>query len=234
VGRDPHRGGALPFLHRRDRAESAICCLGLEVAEQAGFYDQGAQVKGLRLPIAWLMAIVALAALNFGAFRAASDDPAGPDRLLCMAVLPMANVLAVGLLIGRRHRGSRRFLVGFEAFGAAAFAFVVAAILSGEGWVWSYVTLATGPLRATLGPTGGGKWSTFRLLGARSFLSLWATLPQLTLALTGGFASRKFGPPGGSTELGADGPSAADGEEPPRGLQALHGRSCGPPHPARR
>jgi hypothetical protein len=145
----------------------------------------------MRFPIAWLMAAVALAALDFGAIRAALDDPAGPNLLLCMAVLPMANLLAVGLLIGHRHRGSRQFLVGFEAFGAAALAFLIAAIFSGEGWVWSYLNVITGPLRATLGPTGGGRWSPFRLVVARSCLSLWATLPQLTLALAGGFLSRK-------------------------------------------
>jgi hypothetical protein len=137
------------------------------------------------------MAIVALAALNFGAIRAALDYPGGLNVLLCIAGLPMANALAVGLLIGHRHRGSRRFLLGFEAFGAATLGFLIVAILSGKDWVWSYLTLATEPMRATLGPTGGGKWSTFRLLVARSILSLWATLPQLTFALIGGFLSRK-------------------------------------------
>jgi len=146
-------------------------------------------VKGIRFPIAWLMATVALAALDFGAIRAALDDPGGLNLLLCVAVLPMANLLAVGLLIGQRYRGSRQFVVGFEAFGAAALAFLIAAILSGEGWVWSYLDVITGPLRAALAPTGGGKWSTFRLLAARCFLSLWATLPQLSFALMGGFLS---------------------------------------------
>ena len=99
----------------------------------------------------------------------------------------MANVLAMGLLVGHRHRGSRRFLLGFEAFGALALGLPFAAILSGEDWVWSYLTLAIEPLRATFGPTGGGKWSTLRLLVVSSFLSLWATLPQLAFALIGGF-----------------------------------------------
>jgi hypothetical protein len=153
-------------------------------------------VKGIRFPIAWLMVIVALAALDFGAFRAALDHANGPHVLLCVVALPMANALVLGLLIGRRHRGSHRFLVGFEAFGAAALAYLIAAILSGEDWVWSYLTLATGPIRATIGPTGGGKWTTSRLLVARSFLSLFATLPQLTFALMGGFLSRKAGAAG--------------------------------------
>jgi hypothetical protein len=153
-------------------------------------------VKVIRFPIAWLMAIIALAALNFGAIRAALDYPGGPNVLLCIVGLPMANALAVGLLIGRRHRGSRQFLVGFEACGAAMLGFLIVAIVSGKDWVWSYLTLATEPIRAALGPTGGGKWTAIRLLVARSFLSVWATLPQLTLALIGGFLSRKAGAAG--------------------------------------
>jgi hypothetical protein len=156
----------------------------------------------MRFPIAWLMATVALAALDLGAIRAALDDPGGPNFLLCMAVLPMANLLAAGLVIGHRHRGSRQFLVGFEAFGAAALAFLIAAILSGEGWVWSYLDVIAGPLRATLRPTGGGKWGTFRLLVGRCFLSIWATLPQLTFALTGGFLSRMVGAAGWPDQTG--------------------------------
>ena len=91
----------------------------------------------IRFPLAWLMAIVALAALDLGAIRAAWDHPNGPDLLLCMAILPIASALAVGLLIGHRYCVSRQFLVGFEAFGAAVVAFLIAAILSDEVWVWS-------------------------------------------------------------------------------------------------
>jgi hypothetical protein len=150
-------------------------------------------MRVIRFPIAGLMVIVALAALNFGAIRAALDHATGPDVLLCIVGLPMSNALAVGLLIGHRHQGSRRFLLGFEVFGAATLGFLVVEILSGEDWVWSYLTVVTGALRATLGPTGGGKWTPLRLLVARSFLSVWATLPQATLALIGGVLARKLG-----------------------------------------
>ena len=155
-------------------------------------------MKVIRFPIAGLMAIVVLAALNFGAIRAALDDPGSHNVMLCIVGLPMANALAVGLLIGRRHRGSRQFLVGFEAFGAAILGFLIVAIISGKDWVWSYLTLATEPLRAALEPTGGGKWTAIRLLVARSCLSVWATLPQLILALIGGVLSRKVGAAGWS------------------------------------
>ena len=46
--------------------------------------------------------------------------------LLILGALPMANVLAVGILIGQRRPGSRPFLLGFEAFGAMALALYVA------------------------------------------------------------------------------------------------------------
>jgi hypothetical protein len=148
-------------------------------------------VKAIRYPIGWLMAIVAVAALDFRAIRGASNDPSGSHLMLCVVVLPMVNFMAMGLLIGHRHPGSRRFLLGFEAFGVASLAFLVAQGLLGKDWIWSYLTLASEPFRAIIAPTGGGKWSTSRLLLARAFLSFWATLPQLAFALTGGFLCQK-------------------------------------------
>ena len=150
-------------------------------------------MKAIRYPIGWLMAIVAIAALDFGAIRRASDDPSGSHLMLCVVGLPMVNFMAVGLLIGHRYPGSRQFLLGFEVFGVASLAFLLAQGLSGKDWIWSYLTLASERLRAIIGPTGGGKWSASRLLLARALLSFWATLPQLTFALTGGFLSQKAG-----------------------------------------
>jgi hypothetical protein len=40
----------------------------------------------------------------------------------------MANVLAVGILVGQQSPRSRPFLLGFEAFGAMALAFYVALV----------------------------------------------------------------------------------------------------------
>ena len=64
-------------------------------------------MRVLRFRIARVMVFVALAALNFTAIRAVSDyaDPRG--TLLGVGALPMANVLAVGPLIGYRSRRSR-------------------------------------------------------------------------------------------------------------------------------
>jgi hypothetical protein len=150
-------------------------------------------MKEPRFRIAWLMAAVAIAALDFAAIRAVTDYPGGPSVMLCMVALPMANVLAIVFLIGQRHHECRRLVLGFEAFGAAALAYLIMAVLSGEDWVWSYVALILEPTRTLVRPTGAGKWSTVRLFVGRSFLSIWATLPQLTFALIGGYLLQSFG-----------------------------------------
>ena len=102
----------------------------------------------------------------------------------------MAKFLVVGLLIGHRWRGSRRFLLGFEVFGTTALALYIAmAILFTDELDQSYLELVIAPLRATLGRNG---WTTTRLLIAYVIHSLWASLPQLAFALIGGLLSRKF------------------------------------------
>ena len=145
-----------------------------------------------RFRIASLMVFIAIAALDFAAIRAAAYDLNGPGMLLCTVVLPMANVLALALLLGHRNRRCRRWLSGFEAFGLAALVYFVVAILSDEDWVWSYITLALEPTRAIIRPSGGGTWSAVRLFAGRSVLSVWATLPQLAFALIGGYIASKF------------------------------------------
>lgn len=85
-------------------------------------------MRRLRFRIAWLMAIVAIAALDLGAIRACyydfwTNDAATANQLdvLASGALPMANALMVGgVFIGLRCRGGRSFLPGFEAFGLAA------------------------------------------------------------------------------------------------------------------
>src|SRR5262249_55663704 len=84
-----------------------------------------------RFRIGSVMALIAIAALDFAAIRAllarhanVLDDQRG--MCLLLGALPMANVLAVGMLVGQRRPGSRPFLMGFEAFGAMALAFFIA------------------------------------------------------------------------------------------------------------
>jgi hypothetical protein len=82
-----------------------------------------------RVGITELMAIVAIAGLNFWAYQACyyygwTNEGANANKreVLYIGSIPMANILAVGMLIGIRRRGCRSFLVGFEVFGAVALA----------------------------------------------------------------------------------------------------------------
>jgi len=85
-------------------------------------------VKAPRFRIAWFMVFIALAALDFRAIRAMPEIGPPTSELLVLGALPMANVLALGLLIGQRRPGSRPFLLGFEAFGVMASALYVALV----------------------------------------------------------------------------------------------------------
>ena len=84
--------------------------------------------------IAWLRVAVAIGGLDCGTARVAvkRTDPA--TDLVVVGVLPMANILLVGLLVGQRRCDVRPFLLGCETFGAAALAAYVllASLLSNE------------------------------------------------------------------------------------------------------
>jgi hypothetical protein len=145
------------------------------------------------------MGVVAIAALNFGVIRVLSDFKTANNNdkhimliidALGTGAIPMANILAVGLIILRR-RGSRPFLSGFEAFGAAALAlYVVGAIFFTEELVMPYVNLALKPLAKTIGI--GPLMSTRDILVLVSVTGVMLVLPQVALALIGGFIFRKF------------------------------------------
>jgi hypothetical protein len=158
-----------------------------------------AAVRRPRVGIAWVMMIIAIAALNMGAIRVVSDHANAQTDLLASGTLPMANLLAFGLLVGHRRHGSRSFLVGFEAFGALALAFYVASILSlsdrasfgqmiVDGYLW---------LDQKLWAPGSAR-TIPRVAIAASALSLWLTWPQLTFALLGGFLTRLTAPSRGA------------------------------------
>jgi hypothetical protein len=133
-----------------------------------------------RLRLADLMFLVFIAALGFAAYRAI-----GHYELLLAGALPMTSVLAVAWLVGRRRRGGRRFLVGFEAFGAAAVVLYIAVLgRSGPEVLAPYLELAPLASRAA------GALTTPRLLLAYAVLSLWISVPQLALAMVGGLLVR--------------------------------------------
>jgi hypothetical protein len=183
---------------RRNQRPAAVPCPTADTARSA--------IRRPRVGIAWVMGIIAITALNLGAIRAVTDRPNPMIDLLAEGALPMANVLALGLLVGYRHLGSRSFLVGFEAFGAVALAFYVASILSmsdrasfGPIIVDSYLRL-----ERKLWPPW---WSRTvpRVVIASSALSLWLTWPQLAFALVGGFLTRLTAPSRGASPGGRGG-----------------------------
>ena len=154
-----------------------------------------------RFRIAWMMAFVALVAINLWAIRALSNLQfrayfVGPllrsqvIGILILGGLPMAHVLASGLLLGRR-RGSHPFLLGFEAFGATALALYIAGVsLFTEELVRPFLRMV---LKQLLEPI---RYRPYLNILGFPYLIMIATLilPQLAFALIGGFLSRQLKP----------------------------------------
>jgi hypothetical protein len=156
----------------------------------------------VRLPrfrISWLMVFVALAALNFAAIRALYHDlwtgmHANKLDFLALGALPMANVLAVAILIGHRRRECRPFLLGFEAFGATALVLYLAYIAI--WWLYDYqwpvrpwVFMVLNPLRKTVGYL---EPPVLNSIFYKSVVVGLVGLPQMAFALIGGFLSGKI------------------------------------------
>jgi hypothetical protein len=138
------------------------------------------------------MVFVALAALNFTAIRAVSDYADPRSTLLGVGALPMANILVVSLFIGYRSRRGRRFLFGFEAFGAMALAaYIAVAIMFHSAVIIRYLHLGTEPYRRTFVPSLQSK--AFHLVVFHAIGVVMFALPQLAFALIGGLLSRRFG-----------------------------------------
>jgi hypothetical protein len=159
----------------------------------------------VRLPrfrIAWVMIFVAIVALDLKAIRALSGVQfrayinssrrfADMIGALILGALPMANVLAVSLLIGMRRRGSRPFLRGFETFGATALALYIAgASLFTEELVTPFFELVTQHLVVPL--RNGPYITTDSLLIPCIVVIAILILPQLAFALTGGLLFHHF------------------------------------------
>jgi hypothetical protein len=140
------------------------------------------------------MVAVALAAHDFGAIRAllprhanVLDDQRG--MCLLLGALPMANVLAVGMLIGQRRPASRPFLLGFEAFGAMALVlFIGLATCFPREVMLPCLAPVLAPIERAIGHD-----RPLVLIPILCFVAMvllgW---PQVTFALAGGFLSRKF------------------------------------------
>jgi hypothetical protein len=146
-----------------------------------------------RFRIAWVMVAVAIAAFDFGAIRAMFGSPMGHSLLL--GALPMANVLAVGILVGQQRPGSRPFLLGFEVFGAMALAFYVVAFAwffpESHKLVGSYLAPWLGLMEEAIGRNRPFAFVPIACFGIVVMLG-W---PQVAFALIGGSLSRRFKAP---------------------------------------
>jgi hypothetical protein len=148
-------------------------------------------VKVPRFRIAWVMVAVAIAALDFGAIRAMFGFLAG--HLLLLGALPMANVLAVGILFGQQRPGTRPFLLGFEAFGAMALAFYVASVSffpDSYGLIWSFY-IAPLWVKPMVKVVGRGQPFVLNLIACFGIVIMLGW-PQVAFALIGGSLSRRF------------------------------------------
>jgi hypothetical protein len=122
---------------------------------------------------------------------AASRKHSHAADFLILGALPMANVLAVGLLIGRRRPNSRLFLLGFEAFGAAPLVLYSAFVCFSsdfEGPSHPYLSATLGPLIMLVEQDYPSLLHPISLIGIAAMLG-W---PQAAFALFGGFLYRSF------------------------------------------
>jgi hypothetical protein len=146
-------------------------------------------VEVARFRIAWVMVFVVFAALNFSVLRAALDFRSPIIELLAVGAMPTATVLTIGTLIGYRRHGFRPFILGFESFGASALAvYIVPTIWFGEETVGPYASLFIEPFANTI----GRKPEVILVPIANSIGVVALGLPQVAVALIGGFLSRKY------------------------------------------
>ena len=131
-----------------------------------------------RIRIAWLMVFVAIVAINIATVTRVDYNNTFKELVL-MGALPMANTLVVGLLMGYWSRRSRRFLLGFEAFGLTVLSLFVAGIRL-------FPEMINLHYRLVIKPYG-------RSLTMISITMVVTGLTHLAFALLGGFLSHKLG-----------------------------------------
>jgi 4-amino-4-deoxy-L-arabinose transferase-like glycosyltransferase len=150
----------------------------------ASTLEADGNVGRFRCSVAGLMAVVGLVALDCMAIRTPLSGRSLTAGMLLLGGLPMANILAAGLLpllpdrSGRE--GCRPWLVGFQAVGwTALFLYTSCAYYDPDA-------LRESVVRAL---------KSLRVLGNPTFLIAVAaalSVPQLGLALVGGWLNRRY------------------------------------------
>jgi hypothetical protein len=142
-------------------------------------------VKIPRIRIGWVMVAVAVAALNFGAIRTIFAGTGQMGLSWVVGTLPMANVLAVGLLTAQQRPRYYPFLLGFEAFGAMALAFFIVSASDDFEVVTSYLKPCLESIEVIIGPDQPFVLTAVLISAAVVMLGL----PQVVFALVGGLLS---------------------------------------------
>jgi len=146
----------------------------------------------MRIPqvrMTWLIAFVALAALDLVIVRMDWDRYGSFRAYRSAGIIPMLTFLATGLFVYEEYPKARGFLLGFEILGMMALGNYFAVDFSNDSWAENYLDIAREPLLSFIGRSHG---ITFRFILAYGLLACWATLPQLIPALFGGFMTRNF------------------------------------------
>jgi hypothetical protein len=136
-------------------------------------------VKLRQVQISTLLIIMVFIAVNLTALR--------PSIFNRWGALPMVNVLLVGLVIGRRYRSARRFLWGFEAFGAMALAiYMTLNHLISFQIATRYLNLAIAPYI----DMRGHRLTAMNHIELNAIVVAMLGLPQLAVAIAGGVLTR--------------------------------------------
>jgi hypothetical protein len=154
-----------------------------------------------RFRIAWLMVVVAMAAIDFWAIRALIDAAVVAGDFLVFGALPMANIVAVALMLAKRRRRDRPFLAGFLVFGVMALVLYVALTVFDLGevqfrggtsryseWLNHYIWLLDDPMEKYVGRDHPFLFYPAFCCG----LVVMLGGPQLVFALIGGFLSLRY------------------------------------------
>ena len=148
-------------------------------------------MKWPQFRLVWLMGLILLVGVDFHFIR--QDLHPWHSfwwycRSFSVGVLPMLNILVLGLLIHRTYPASRGFIVGFEIIGMTLVGNYYA-MLRGDTWV-------TDAIRrwgdGYVGWIQQGNWASHRFAFASIVTSAVITLPMVLIASVAGFMSRNF------------------------------------------
>ena len=148
-------------------------------------------VEMARFRISSALLAITLIASDIAIARVALKSRSQIPLLLAVVGLPMANILAIGFLIAPLKHHSH-FIRGFERFGSLGLAFSIIAVFWAEGLVQLYLSPAMALDQAAFGAPPRFGQVSYRLLAGFCLLSLWATWPQLSFAVLGGFMTRRL------------------------------------------